>query len=87
MTNISSKVTGEVNLWGKSNNIQHNGKLYLNQSKFKIPYLNVEYLLSEESEIDLYNQNFEFNNVIINTDSNSSSTLLEGKITHQDFKN
>ena len=87
MTNISSKVTGEVNLWGKSNNIQHNGKLYLNQSKFKIPYLNIEYLLSEESEIDLYNQNFEFNNVNINTDSNSSSTLLEGKITHQDFKN
>ncbi|GIR99637.1 MAG: hypothetical protein CM15mP102_04580 [Flavobacteriales bacterium] len=59
---------------GKTNNIQHNGKLYLNQSKFKIPYLNIEYLLSEESEIDLYNQNFEFNNVNINTDSNSYST-------------
>ena len=87
LTNISSKVTGEVNLWGKTNNIQHNGKLYLNQSKFKIPYLNIEYLLSEESEIDLYNQNFEFNNVNINTDSNSYSTSLKGKITHQDFKN
>ena len=87
MTNISSKVTGEVNLWGKTNNIQHNGKLYLNQSKFKIPYLNIEYLLSEESEIDLYNQNFEFNNVNINTDYNSYSTSLKGKITHQDFKN
>ncbi len=87
LTNISSKVTGEVNLWGKSDNIQHNGKLYLNQSKFKIPYLNIEYLLSEESEIDLYNQNFEFNNVNINTDSNSYSTSLKGKITHQDFKN
>ena len=86
MTSISSKVSGEVNLWGKSNNIQHNGKLYLNQSKFKIPYLNIEYLLSDKSEIDLYNQNFEFNNVSINTDSNSSSTSLEGRITHQDFK-
>ena len=87
MTSISSKVSGEVNLWGKSNNIQHNGKLYLNQSKFKIPYLNIEYLLSDKSEIDLYNQNFDFNNVNINTDSNSSSTSLEGRITHQDFKN
>ena len=28
MTSISSNVSGEVNLWGKSNNIQHNGKLY-----------------------------------------------------------
>ena len=87
ITSISSNVSGEVNLWGKSNNIQHNGKLYLNQSKFKIPYLNIEYFLSEKSEIDLYNQNFEFNNVNINTDSNSYSTSLEGKITHQDFKN
>ncbi|MEE2605443.1 MAG: translocation/assembly module TamB domain-containing protein [Bacteroidota bacterium] len=87
MNSISSKVSGEVNLWGKSNNIQHNGKLYLNQSKFKIPYLNIEYLLSDKSEIDLYNQNFEFNNVNIYTDFNSSSTSLEGRITHQDFKN
>ena len=76
MTSISSNVSGEVNLWGKSNNIQHNGKLYLNQSKFKIPYLNIEYLLSEESEIDLYNQNFEFNNVNINTDSNNSFYII-----------
>jgi len=87
MTSISSNLSGEVNLWGKYNKIQHNGKLYLNQSKFKIPYLNIEYFLSEKSEIDLYNQIFEFNNVNINTYSNSSSTSLVGKISHQDFKN
>ena len=67
MTNfISSNVSGEVNLWGKSNNIQHNGKLYLNESRFTVPYLNIEYFLSENSEIDLYNQNFEINNANIN---------------------
>ena len=42
MTSISSNVSGEVNLWGKSNNIQHNGKLYLNESRFTVPYLNIE---------------------------------------------
>ena len=87
MTSISSNVSGEVNLWGKSNNIQHNGKLYLNESRFTVPYLNIEYFLSENSEIDLYNQNFEINNVNINSESNNSPTSLEGKITHQDFKN
>ncbi len=87
MTSISSNVSGEVNLWGKSNNIQHNGKLYLNESSFTVPYLNIEYFLSENSEIDLYNQNFEINNVNINSESNNSPTSLEGKITHQDFKN
>ena len=86
MTRISSNVSGEVNLWGKSSNIQHNGKLYLNESKFTVPYLNIEYFLSENSEIDLYNQNFEINNVNINSESNNSPTSLEGKITHQDFK-
>ena len=87
ISNISSIVSGEINLWGKSNNIQHNGKLYLNQSKFKVPYLNIEYFLSENSEIDLYNQNFEFNNVNIKTESNDLPTSLVGKITHQDYKN
>ena len=87
MSNISSTISGEVNLWGQSNNIQHNGKLYLNQSKFTIPYLNIEYFLSENSEIDLYNQNFEFNNVNIQTESNNLPTSLVGKITHQDYKN
>ena len=87
MTSISSNVSGEVNLWGKSNNIQHNGKLYLNESRFTVPYLNIEYFLSENSEIDLYNQNFEINNVNINSESNNSTKSLEGKITPEDFKN
>ncbi len=87
ISNISSIVSGEINLWGQSDNIQHNGKLYLNQSKFKVPYLNIEYLLSENSEIDLYNQNFEFSNVNIKTESDNFPTSLVGKITHQDYKN
>ena len=87
MSNISSTISGEVNIWGQSNSIQHNGKLFLNGTKFTIPYLNIEYLLSENSEIDLYNQNFEFNNVSIKTESNNLPTSLVGKITHQDYKN
>ncbi len=87
MSNISSIISGEVNLWGQSSNIQHNGKLYLNKSKFTVPYLNIEYFLSENSEIDLYNQNFEFNNVNIQTESNNLPTSLVGKITHKDYKN
>ena len=47
MSSISSKVSGAVNLGGKSNTIQHTGNLYLNQTKFKIPYLYIEYLLSD----------------------------------------
>ncbi len=87
MSNISSNISGKINLWGQSDNIQHNGKLFLNDSKFTIPYLNIDYLLSNNSEVELYNQNFEFNNVNLDTKSNSSPTLLVGKINHQDYKN
>ncbi|MBC8396537.1 MAG: translocation/assembly module TamB [Flavobacteriales bacterium] len=87
MSEISSNVSGEVNLWGAYDNIQHNGKLFLNKSSFIVPYLNVEYLLSDKSEITLYNQNFELNNVSIKTIDSESITSLNGKIFHEDYKN
>ena len=87
MSNISSKVSGEVNLWGAIDNIQHNGKLYLNESSFIIPYLNIEYLLSDNSEITLFNQNFEMNNISIGTADSESRTSLNGKIFHENYKN
>ncbi len=87
MSNISSKVSGEVNLWGTFDNIQHNGKLLLNNSNFTIPYLNIEYLLSDNSEITLYNQNFDLNDISIKTIDSDSITSLNGKIFHKNYKN
>ena len=87
MSKISSKVSGELNLWGALDNIQHNGILYLNESRFTIPYLNIEYLLSDNSQITLYNQNFELNNISLGTIDSESKTTLNGKIFHKDYKN
>ena len=87
MSKISSKVSGELNLWGALDNIQHNGILYLNESRFTIPYLNIEYLLSDNSQITLYNQNFELNNISLGTVDLESKTILNGKIFHKDYKN
>ena len=87
MSKISSKVSGELNLWGALDNIQHNGILYLNESRFTIPYLNIEYLLSDNSQITLYNQNFELNNISLGTIDSESKTTLNGKIFHEDYKN
>ena len=87
MSEISSNVSGELNLWGAYDNIQHNGTLFLNESSFTVPYLNVKYLLSDKSEITLYNQNFELNNISIKTINSESITSLNGKIFHKDYKN
>ena len=87
MSQISSKVSGELNLWGGLDKIQHNGKLYLNDSSFFIPFLNIEYFLSENSELTLYNQNFELNNIFLTTNDLESMTYLDGRIFHNDYKN
>ena len=86
LKDISSSISGQVNLWGSYDNLQHNGKLILNKSKFLIPYLNIEYLINDNSELTLYNQNIEFNNIsLTHTDSNSFSSL-NGKINHTNYK-
>ena len=87
MRDISSEVSGEINLWGSFDNIQHNGKLFLNNSSFLIPYLNIEYFLSENSELILYNQNIELNNTSLTTNDSELITSLEGKIFHNNYKN
>ena len=87
MTDISSNVSGELNLWGAFDNIQHNGRLSLNKSSFFIPYLNIEYFLSDNSELILYNQNFELNNTSLTTNDSEITTSLDGRIFHNDYKN
>ena len=83
---ISSSISGQVNLWGAYDNIQHNGNLILNKTKFFIPYLNIEYLINDNSELTLYNQNIEFNNISIGHIESNSSSFLNGKINHTDYK-
>ena len=85
LKDISSSISGQVNLWGSYDNLQHNGNLILNKSKFLIPYLNIEYLINNNSELTLYNQNIEFNNILItHTESNSFSSL-NGNINHTNY--
>ena len=85
LKDISSSISGQVNLWGSYDNLQHNGNLILNKSKFLIPYLNIESLINNNSELTLYNQNIEFNNILItHTESNSFSSL-NGNINHTNY--
>ena len=85
LKDISSSISGQINLWGSYDNLQHNGNLILNKSKFLIPYLNIEYLINNNSELTLYNQNIEFNNILItHTESNSFSSL-NGNINHTNY--
>ena len=85
LKNISSSISGQVNLWGSYDNLQHNGNLILNKSKFLIPYLNIEYLINNNSELTLYNQNIEFTNILITHSESDSFSSLNGNINHTNY--
>ncbi len=85
LKNISSSISGQVNLWGSYDNLQHNGNLILNKSKFLIPYLNIEYLINNNSELILYNQNIEFTNILITHSESDSFSSLDGNINHTNY--
>ena len=85
LNNISSSISGQVNLWGSYDNLQHNGNLILNKSKFLIPYLNIEYLINNNSELTLYNQNIEFTNILITHSESDSFSSLDGNINHTNY--
>jgi len=85
LKDISSSISGQVNLWGSYDNLQHNGNLILNKSKFLIPYLNIEYLINNNSELTLYNQNIKFNNILITHTESDSFSSLNGNINHTNY--
>ena len=87
LENINSSLSGRINLWGSTDNIQHNGELLLDNTSFKIPYLNIDYTIEKESIISLYNQNIQLNNISILHPETNTSGLLNGIVSHSDFKN
>ena len=86
LTEIDGFASGNINIWGNFDNIQHNGNLILNNSKFSVPYLNVDYILNNQSEINLYNQVFELLDVNITDKAYKTKANVIGKISHSDFK-
>ena len=86
LNGISSSISGQVNLWGAYDNIQHNGMLILNNSKFSIPYLNIEYIIDDNSEITFFNQNIEIKDMTISDSDTNSTSSLNGRINHSDYR-
>lgn len=86
LSEIDGFASGNINIWGNFDNIHHNGNLILNNSKFSVPYLNVDYILNNQSEINLYNQVFELLDVNITDKAYKTKANVIGKISHSDFK-
>ena len=86
LNNIKGLVNGKVSLWGDLNNLKHDGRLSLSNGGFSVPVLNLNYVI-EESKIDLRDNSFLFNSILIKDINENTSALVNGRFSHSIFKN
>ena len=85
ITNIRGLVTGNAKVTGDLNKPQINGNLLLDNAGLTIPYLNVDYSFDFDSEVQLKDQRFIFNDVVLTDSKYFSKARLNGSISHNNF--
>ncbi len=87
--NFSSKFDGQaignITLKGSIKNPKVNGKILLLRSYIKIDYTGVEYSISNSDSIEISTNYFKFTNLGIG--ARRGRAMMNGKITHQRFRN
>ena len=81
---FEGQVSGSLTLKGTVDKPIVKGKVKLDRTTMKIDYLNTVYSLSDSVEIGI--NYFAFNNFVF-TDENHNTARLDGKITHDAFRN
>lgn len=85
ISNIRGTVSGGSTIQGTVKKPEINGRLYVDNAGMTVPYLNVDYELSDRTVVDLADEKFLFrNNVITDTKFGTKGTL-NGSIEHNDF--
>lgn len=87
LSNIRGFASGNARLNGNVNNIDYTGKLFIDDAGLTIPYLNVDYKIKQNSEVDVTQNKFIIKKTkIIDTKYNTEGNL-EGFIKHKQFGN
>ena len=84
MTGVNGLASGQVKIKGNLNKPLFTGQLKMMRTEFKINYLNVPYSFADIVTVDT--NGFFFNNITI-FDSLGHKAVLNGKITHENFRN
>ena len=85
LSNIRGFVGGNAGIEGKLTNPTINGRLFLENGGLTVPYLNVDYGLSDKAIIDLTNEKFLFRNNILTDTKYGTVGNLNGFIGHNNF--
>ncbi len=82
---FDGQAIGNITLKGTLKNPEINGKVLLLRSSMKIDYTGVEYTISNSDSIEINTNYFKFTNLGIATETGRA--FMDGKITHQGFRN
>ncbi|MBP9793788.1 MAG: translocation/assembly module TamB [Flavobacterium sp.] len=85
LTNIRGLASGTASFEGELENPDINGRVYLNKAGIKIPYLNTDYNFSNNSIVDVTENQFSFRNIKLIDSKYKTEGILSGGIRHNKF--
>jgi TamB, inner membrane protein subunit of TAM complex len=85
ITNIRGFASGNAKVIGNVDNPDMNGRLYLDDSGVKIPYLNVNYLFNDNTVVDVTRSKFIIKDAELSDTIYHTQGILNGFIQHKNF--
>jgi hypothetical protein len=85
ITNIRGFASGNASIEGDINELEYNGRLFVNNAGLTIPYLNVDYEFEDNSIVDVTENKFIVRETTIFDTKYKSKAQLNGFIKHKDF--
>lgn len=85
ISNIKGFVSGSTSIGGSVNNPDINGRLFVDDARVTVPYLNVEYEIERKSIVDVTENQFIIRKSIITDTKYKSQGEFSGRIRHNKF--
>ncbi len=85
ISNIRGFVSGNATIGGNLKKPDINGRLFVDKAGLAIPYLNVDYELSDKSVVDLTSEKFIFRKNTLTDSKYGTIGILNGSIQHNVF--
>lgn len=83
---IRGRVSGDAKVSGNYKNPDITGQLTLRDAGLQIPYLEVDYAFENDAIVNLAEQRFQFDNITIVDTKYETTGILDGSISHRNFK-
>ena len=85
ITNIRGFASGNAKIDGDFNNLDYNGRLFINEAGLTIPYLNTNYVFDNNSVVDVTENKFIIRETNITDTKFNTKGSINGFIKHKQF--